>query len=190
MQSALRALEAKWAVEGRPSMKTRIGVNTGECLVGNIGSPERMNYTVMGDSVNLASRLEALCSAYGTRVLIGETTADAVRDQLLVRPLDWVAVKGKARAVLVHELLGDLEDASEEQKRGVARHAEALDRYRERRFAEARALFAEARALFAEAREGLGGDDAPSAVMIARCDAYLVTPPPEGWTGTETRTEK
>ena len=96
-----------------------------------------MNYTVMGDSVNLASRLEGLNGAYGTWIMLGETTADAVKTEMLVRPLDWVAVKGKARAILVHELIGTRASASEAQRDGAERYREALDLYRARRFEEA-----------------------------------------------------
>ncbi|AKF04114.1 adenylate/guanylate cyclase domain-containing protein [Sandaracinus amylolyticus] len=183
MQQAARALDAKWQAEGKPPMKTRIGVNTGECVVGNIGSHERMNYTVMGDSVNLASRLEGLNGAYGTWIMLGETTADAVKSEMLVRPLDWVAVKGKARAILVHELLGTRASSSEAQRDGVERYREALDLYRARRFEEAAAAFE-------RAREAFGGDDEPSAAMAQRCRAYVAEPPPSDWNGASVRHSK
>lgn len=183
MQAASRALEAKWIAAGRPAFKTRIGVNTGESVVGNIGSPQRMNYTVMGDPVNLASRLEGLNSAYGTWLLIGETTARAVEDELLVRPIDWVAVKGKSRAVLVHELIGERKGASAEQLAGVASYREALELYRARRWDEAIAGFE-------RAREAFGGEDPPSAVMIERCRAFAAEPPAADWDGSSARTTK
>ncbi|UJR83366.1 adenylate/guanylate cyclase domain-containing protein [Sandaracinus amylolyticus] len=183
MQQAARALDAKWQGEGKPPMKTRIGVNTGECVVGNIGSHERMNYTVMGDSVNLASRLEGLNGAYGTWIMLGETTADAVKNEMLVRPLDWVAVKGKARAILVHELIGTRASATEAQRDGAERYREALDLYRARRFEEAAAAFE-------RAREAFGGDDAPSTAMAERCRTYLADPPPDDWNGASVRHSK
>lgn len=183
MQHAARALDAKWQAEGKPPMKTRIGVNTGECVVGNIGSHQRMNYTVMGDSVNLASRLEGLNGQYGTWIMLGETTAELVKDEMLVRPLDWVAVKGKARAVLVHELVGTRAAATAAQQQGTLRYREALELYRARRFDDAAAAFD-------RAREAFGGEDGPSDVMAARCRAYRDTPPPIEWDGSYVRTEK
>ncbi|MDQ3030809.1 MAG: adenylate/guanylate cyclase domain-containing protein [Myxococcota bacterium] len=183
MQAASRALEAKWKAEGKPAFRTRIGVNTGECIVGNIGSSQRMNYTVMGDAVNLASRIEGLGSVYGTWVLIGETTAKEVESELLVRPLDWVAVKGKSRAVLVHELLGERASASPETIAAVARYAEGLEHYRARRWQDAIAAFE-------RAAESFGGEDPPSAIMIERCRAFELAAPPEGWNGANVRTSK
>jgi adenylate cyclase len=182
MQAAAHRLEATWKAEGKPVFLTRIGVNTGECIVGNIGSPSRMNYTVMGDAVNLASRIEGLGGEYDKWLLIGESTAALVKDELLVRPIDWVAVKGKSRAVLVHELLGEREGADENVLQAITKYTTALDHYRARRFTEAIAAFSEALAGF--------GEDGASTLMIARCRAYEASPPPDGWDGESIRKTK
>ncbi len=175
MQAATQRLQAKWEAEGKPVFLTRIGVNTGDCVVGNIGSPSRMNYTVMGDAVNLASRIEGLGSEYGKWLLIGESTAALVKDQLLVRPLDWVAVKGKSRAVLVHELIGEREGAAESVLEAIETYTAALQHYRARRWTEASADFTRALSMF--------GEDGACTLMIARCRSYAESPPPEGWDG-------
>jgi adenylate cyclase len=86
-----------------PPIGARIGINTGEAIVGNMGSPERLNYTVTGDTVNLASRLEGANKTYGTSIMIGPGTAEAVRDGFVLRPLDLLAVKGKKIPVQVYD---------------------------------------------------------------------------------------
>lgn len=182
MHAAAQRLSAQWEAEGKPVFRTRIGVNTGDCVVGNIGSPSRMNYTVMGDAVNLASRIEGLGSEYDKWLLIGESTAALVKDELLVRPVDWVAVKGKSRAVLVHELIGERAGAEPNVIEAIAAYTEALEHYRTRRWSEAIAAFEKALAGF--------GDDGPCRLMIARCRAYQASPPPEGWDGESIRKTK
>ena len=104
-QERLDALRAKWPAS-HPAFFTRIGLHTGEVVVGNIGWEDRMNYTVMGDAVNLASRLEALCQRYGIFISLSEDTYNAARSEFLARPVDCVAVKGKEKPVVVYELLG------------------------------------------------------------------------------------
>ena len=102
----IAALSAVLEGEGLPPLTVRVGVATGELIVGNIGSRTRLSYTVIGDPVNLASRLESLNKRYATTILVAEATREAVGDVVVARPIERVAVKGKSRSVLVYELLG------------------------------------------------------------------------------------
>lgn len=183
MRRTLRALSPEWQREGRPAFDTRIGVNTGETLVGNIGSSERMNYTAMGDAVNLASRLEGLNKAYGSHILVGEETVKAVGEGFVFRPMDWVAVKGKNRAVLIYELVGEDREVTDETRAAVGLYEKALELYRARSFVDAAAKFD-------EAREAFGGQDGPSETMAARARGYESAPPPDGWDGSHVMKEK
>jgi adenylate cyclase len=176
MRDTLHAMQAEWAKQGRPQINARIGINTGEAVVGNIGSPERMNYTAMGDAVNLASRLEGLNKSYGTGIVVGENTARLVEGKMVLRPIDWVAVKGKAKAILVHELLGEVGKVPESQLKAVDLHREALALYRARNFSEAGMRFL-------EVYSTLERRDAASRKLAERCKEYLAEPPPEEWNG-------
>ena len=183
MRDRLRSMQADWAKAGKPSISARIGINTGDAVVGNIGSVERMNYTAMGDAVNLASRLEGLNKSYGTGILVGESTAALVKDQFVLRPVDFVAVKGKAKAVLVHELLGERGHVAEPQLRAAEMHREALDLYRKRNFSEAGMRFFE---VFV----ALGKSDPASRKLAERCKEFIDDPPPDDWSGEYVMLEK
>jgi adenylate cyclase len=173
VQRRAHALAAQYAALGKPQFHARIGINTGAAVVGNIGAPDRLNYTALGDAVNVASRLEGLNKSYGTRLVIGEATALLVKDQLELRLLDWVAVKGRDQAMAVHELLGERGQVEPARKARALRYEAALADYRARRFLDAATTF-EALAL--------QGDE-PSAQLALRCRAFLAAPPPEGWSG-------
>ncbi len=181
MRDRLHAMQLEWAKDGRPNIAARIGVNTGVALVGNIGSPNRMNYTAMGDAVNLASRLEGLNKAYGTGICIGETTAALVRDQMVLRPLDFVAVKGKAHAVLVHELIGEVGKVAPASLKAIELHTQALALYRERRFTEAGARFLAVNTAL---------KDGASQKLAERCREFAAEPPPPTWNGSYAMAEK
>ena len=106
MQSALKHLNEEWLVENKPVVTTRIGVNTGRVVVGNVGSDDRLNYTSLGDPVNLANRLENLNKVYGTSAIVSEFTYNKVKNEFKFRLLDKVAAKGKKQGVFIYELLG------------------------------------------------------------------------------------
>lgn len=178
-RTRLEMIVAAKGFGGRP-LRTRIGLATGPVLVGNIGTPERMNYTVMGDTANLASRLESLNKAYGSTVLVGEETAKALEGRILARPVDVVAVNGKARAVKVFELLAKSDETA--FKRVVALAEDALAAYLERDFATAVAGWSALLAI----RPG----DSPATVMRARAEAFLAEAPPAGWNGIYVAREK
>ncbi len=181
MMSALARLKETWRIEqpDLPDIDIGIGINSGPMVVGNMGSSQRFNYTVMGDNVNLASRLEGLNKEYGTHVLISEATLTAARaaggpDCLAVRELDFVAVKGKKEPVRLFELRG--KGVSPAGDRALLDgFALGLAHYRERRFAEARTAFEQC--LTQSAHDG------PAKLFLERLEALAAHPPGEEWNG-------
>jgi adenylate cyclase len=181
MLKALATLQKRWTEEGRPALNIGIGINTGDMVVGNMGSQMRFDYTVMGDSVNLGSRLEGINKEYGTNIIISESTYQAVRDVLFCRELDAVRVKGKAQPVRIYELLSEQKDAAAGQG-FVELFKEAMVLYKAARWDEAIAAFKKV----LDARPG----DPPSIEYIKRCRALKDNPPESPWDGVFTMTRK
>jgi adenylate cyclase len=169
-KEAVSALYASPAWLGLPPFVTRFGVHTAKVMVGNFGAPSRLSYTVLGDGVNLAARLEPLCKQYGVTALVSETVVEAARAQFVFRRIDRVAVKGKTRSIDVYELLGrsGSEVANLPQ---IERYHAAFNAYLERDFAHAVRLL-----------EDVTGDP-PSEVLRARCEQLQKSPPPDDWNG-------
>jgi adenylate cyclase len=162
-------------VQGPGTIDLRLGINTGQALVGNIGSPDRLNYTAIGDTVNIASRLESLNKQYGTSILIGAATAAAAGDQVLLRHLDRVAVYGRQGGLDVYELLGLAEENSFD--RGwIDQYEAGLAAYMARDWDRAIICFT--------AADDLRGGDPASRIMRERCHQYRDAPPPIDWDGT------
>jgi adenylate cyclase len=153
----------------------RIGIATGEALVGSIGSEFMMSFTVMGDTVNLASRLEGANKAYGSRCLISEGTAKMCAAELELREIDRLVVVGQSRPQTVHEIMGRKGELAPLQVALRTHYAEGLAAYRARRFDEARKAFTAALQAVP--------DDGPSTAFIARLDGFAHNPPREDWDG-------
>ena len=181
MMEKLRVFNRSRALRGLSPIDIRLGINTGEVVAGNIGSPKRVDYTVIGDSVNLASRLEGANKFYGTCILISQNTYQALKDQYPVRELDLIRVKGRGEPVAVYQVLEIGEDAKDA---GVAcdLFAAGLASYRAREWSEAAHCFREALAACAE--------DNPSRLFLDRSEHYLATPPDDAWDGVWSLTEK
>ena len=165
--AALPSLHKTFAQRGWPSLDFRIGLHTGTVLYGDLGSQTRSNYTIMGDTVNVASRLEGANKMFGTKILISESTHQAAQNEIETRELDFLRVEGKKWPIRVYELAALKGDLSPVKREAFAIFSDALRLYRERRFAEARAEFLRATSL-------LPGDR-PSNLYIDRCDQFTVS---------------
>jgi adenylate cyclase len=175
MQRRMTELNAQWAREGLPSLRTRIGINTGEVVAGNMGTETIFNYTVLGDTVNLASRLEGVNKEYGTLVIVGEDTWARVSAQFEVRELDWIRVKGKQEPVAIYELISEAGALDPRRRELLARFAAGLHTYRAGRWSEAAAHFAGAL--------DLEPADGPSLLFAERCQRYAAAGTPPAWDG-------
>jgi len=174
MGQRLRDKHAEWAGRGWPRIDAGIGLHTGDMVSGNMGSSDHLSYTVIGDNVNLGSRLEGLTKNYGVSLLVSEATLAAAGGGFVARELDVVAVKGKALPVRIYELLGRAAEASRWDDL-IARFEAALELFRGRNWQEAEAAFA----ALLEAYPG----DGPSKTYIGRCRRFAAEPPPEDWGG-------
>jgi adenylate cyclase len=176
MRERRLALAAEWGAIGRPMLHARTGINSGPMLVGNLGSRYRFAYGVLGDQVNLGSRLEGLNKVYGTDILIGENTARLVEGRFLLREVDMVRVKGRKQAVRIYELIAKAgTSVSPDLEKAITSYGQGLQAYRERAWTEALVLFNEVRKV--------RPSDGPSRTLSERCEGYLRTPCPEDWDG-------
>ena len=175
MQRRLTALNDEWRRVDGPALQMRIGINTGTAIAGNMGTDEIFNYTIVGDCVNLASRLEGVNKYYGTRIIVGEDTWNRVSSLVEGRELDWIRVKGKAHPVAIHELLSEANGLSDRMRRVRDGYAEGLRLYRQRSWNDAAAEFRTV--LEFEPTDG------PSQTLLERCVHAAQDPPPEPWDG-------
>lgn len=172
-RKALTQINARYAASVGVTLAVRIGLNTGEMIVGNLGSSRKKNYTVMGDAVNLASRLEGANKHFGTGILLGPETAARVRDQLAVRPLARLRVKGKQQAVEVFTLHGERAALAGEEKEFLHHYLAGYAAFVARRFADAAAALARA--------ESLRPDDHTTLDLRRQAEIFSRTPPPPDW---------
>ena len=201
MQDQLKELREKWTSEGDKwppivhNMRMRIGLNSGPIVTGNMGSNVRMNYTMMGDAVNLSARLEEGAKQYGVFTLISEDTLKLAEGNFLYRWIDKVRVVGKKIPVMTYELLHmDKDRAPQELVEMVGVYEEAKQLYEAMRWDEAIALFEKCIPNEPHNPEHAGGcKTTPSHVFIARCEEYKKNPPvPDGeeWDGVYVATHK
>jgi adenylate cyclase len=183
MRRELQTLNQKWRVEGVFPLGIGIGINQGDALIGNIGSQERMDPTVIGDAVNLASRLEALTRTYGVDVLVGPSAAGLIRDEFILRSVARVRVKGKTESADVYALIaarGD--DTDPELIRRLESYEEGIVAFRARDFERAKILFSQFLEFYS--------DDALAKMYLERALEYEKEPPDESWNAVEVFTKK
>jgi len=173
-QRRLAELRERWVEQGLPAVHMRIGINTGEMVVGNMGTERRMNYTIMGDQVNLAARLEGVCKVYRVPILISRQTYERVRDAIQARFIDRVRVVGRKQPVDIYQPLGERGTVPEEEIRRYRLYERAWVMMTRRMFEDAEKAFAHL---------ALECGDAPAEVMLARVRQYKQKPPPHDWDG-------
>ena len=178
MRRELVALNTKWKTEGSPAFAIGIGINHGDVLVGNIGSQEKADPTVIGDAVNLASRLEALTRTYAVDNLVGTRAADLIRDEFHLRSVARVQVKGKTKPVEIFMLIGPRKDAADpEFLKWLETYEAGLEKFRERDFTQAKILFSRFLEFYP--------DDLLAQMYLDRALEYEKQPPDEAWNAVE-----
>jgi adenylate cyclase len=184
MLQKLEELQPVWNDLGRPAIEIGIGLNTGSVAVGNMGGHRRFNYTVLGDAVNLAARLEGITKTYGVKIVISEYTYRALvhPEEFLLREVDTVVVKGKADRVRIFEVVAFASNATEEMRRNVALFADALNAYRNRDWDTSKKEF--------EKLVNLAPADKTAKIFLERANVLSSNPPGADWNGAWVMTEK
>jgi adenylate cyclase len=177
----LKELNTGWVREGKPVLDIGIGINTGMMMVGNMGSEQRFEYTVLGDAVNLGSRLEGANKNYLTHILISEFTYEKVKDQFQCMEIDSVRLKGKTRAVRIHQLMGRKEAAAS-QAETIRYFHQGLQFYKEQKWDKALDAFKTVSAMDKELYA--------AQLYMERIAKLKSTPPPPDWDGAFTMKEK
>ncbi|MBD3304282.1 hypothetical protein GF343_03985 [Candidatus Woesearchaeota archaeon] len=170
MIKELAVLRERWKKEGFPEIRIGIGLNTGNAVIGNMGSYERFDNTAMGDTINLGSRLEGLTKQYGAEIIISEFTQKEIKNSFVTRKLDLVAVKGKKKPIFIYELVCRKEEITKKQKEKIESYEKGLELYLKRKFTEA-------------IKEFKKTDDFAAKEFIERCKEFKNSPPPKDWTG-------
>ena len=195
MQGKLAELRRKWASEGDKwprivhEMRMRIGINTGALTTGNMGSAVRMNYTMMGDAVNLAARLESAAKQYGVYTMISQYTYEMVKDKFETRQLDKIQVVGKSEPVVVYELIAEKGRLEPDTVRMMETYTNGLALFYQRQWDKAIEVLSESEK-WEPFREVAPKNMSPSRKIIGYCRDYKAAPPPDDWDGVMQLTSK
>ena len=183
MRRRLLAFNRERLAKGQPELRIGIGLSSGEVVSGNIGSQRKMEYTVIGDGVNLSARLESITKQYGCDIVLSEHTYELCKEMVWVRELDLIRVKGKREPVKIYELVGDRKNSlSPEDEIFLALYHQGREAYKERGFHRAIAYFDKALAM--------RPDDLAVTLQLERAQAYIQRPPVASWDGVYTMTTK
>lgn len=175
MQEYMHEMREQLRKDGRPELTVRMGINSGPMVVGNMGSAQRMDYTIMGDAVNLAARLEGANKFYASDTMISDATYVQAKESVDARELDIVRVIGKKEPVTIYQLIAKKDEASSEKVDMLRHYRAGLDDYKNRNYTDAIGKFENALAVIP--------GDGPSRTYLSRCKEYLDNPPPEDWDG-------
>ena len=176
MQKAIDTMRTKWIHLGDPVINQRIGINTGNTIVGAMGSEGRRQYTAVGDTINIASRIEDFNKHYGTRVLLSHSAYVKVREKVLTREIDLVHLPGKSVPARIHELISLADEIQTDvTKKFLDHYAKGLEAYRNRAWKSAVAQFQEVL--------NIRPDDVVSDMYLRRSTMYVEVPPPDNWDG-------
>jgi adenylate cyclase len=183
MRHRLKDFNARRLEKNQQTIQIGIGINSDVVISGNIGSSKRMEFTAIGDGVNLGSRLEGATKQYGTDIILSESTYRACRDRISVRELDYIKVKGKDNPVKIYELVGlESDTLTEAQSQMIEHYHLGRKYYLDRNFPQAMAEFGTVL--------GRNKDDKASFLHLSRCQHWLQNPPPDNWDGSWSLTEK
>lgn len=182
-QNALMQHNELWRQAGKETFRTRFGLNTGEAIVGNLGSSNRLNYTAIGDNVNLASRLEQINKTYGTYILVSHSVYEGAKDQFIFRVLDKISVKGQVKSHYIYELIDfKTADAVERHKDFVERFENAMAAYQAQRWDDALKSYQDILTLYPE--------DKTAQLFVERCQYFMNNPVDKDWNGVWVYTTK
>ncbi len=172
MRREIEKLHEEWEKSGTPLLDFRIGLHTGWAATGNMGSEILFDYTALGDTVNLGSRLEGANKVYGTKMMISEPTREQAGDKIVTRRLDSIIVKGKEEPIAVYELIGRQGEVADEKIELIKKYERAFNLYSRREFEKAHELFEDILS---------DHDDPPSCVFLKKTEELLDNPPPVDW---------
>jgi adenylate cyclase len=176
-QLKLNELNAIWTKKGNSVLLTRIGIHIGDAIVGNLGSSERLNYTAIGDSINIASRLEEINKNYKTKIIVSDTVYEEIKDQFILRLIDCVVVKGRTQSCHIYELLGnDIQKIEFDLVAYIPLFNQGFLAYKQQRWTDAIIAFTRCLEIYPK--------DTIAPIFIIRCQHFKSEPPASGWDGT------